>query len=65
MAMRSPVRGLRPWRVGRVLVVKLPKPGMETFSPCTSASPMAAKTAPTTLSAVALVLGGLRGHVGA
>ena len=54
MAMLSPVAGFRPWRADRLRVAKLPKPAMVTFSPRASASPMAAKTALTTLSALAL-----------
>ena len=39
MAMLSPVRELRPVRVARVRVVKLPKPAMATVSFLASASP--------------------------
>ena len=53
--MLSPVAGLRPWRAARLRVANVPKPAIETVSPRASASPMVANTAPTTLSAVALV----------
>ena len=51
MAMASPVQGLRPWRVGRLFVVNVPKPAMETGSPLARLSPTAAKTAATIRSA--------------
>ena len=54
MAMLSPVCGLRPWRAVRVLVVKVPKPGMTTLSSRASASGMAENRASTALWACAL-----------
>lgn len=42
-----PVRGLRPDRAGRLLVVNVPNPAIRTFSPSASASPVASDTAST------------------
>ena len=52
--MLSPVRGLRPWRAGRLLVEKVPNPAMVTVSSLARASLMAENTAFTAPSAVAL-----------
>ena len=54
MAMASPVRGLRPWRAGRIFVVNVPKPAMETSSLLARLPPTAAKTAATIRSAEVL-----------
>ena len=43
MAISSRVRGLRPRRAGRLVVVKVPKPAIETASPFARLSPTAAK----------------------
>ena len=50
--MLSPVRGLRPWRAGRLWVEKVPKPAMATVSSLASASPMTESATVTTLLAV-------------
>ena len=55
MALRSPVRGLRPSRGGRVLVEKVPNPAMVTVSPFASVSVMVVNTALTAASEAALV----------
>ncbi len=54
MAMASPVRGLRPWRAGRLFVVNVPQPAMETGSPLARLSPTATKTTATIRSAEVL-----------
>ena len=46
MAMRSPVRGFRPSRAGRLFLVNVPKPMMATVSPRSSASPMTSTSCP-------------------
>ena len=48
----SPVLGLRPVRVGRLLVPKVPNPGSRTSSPSASASPTMANTPSTASLAV-------------
>ena len=40
MGMLSPVRGLRPWRAARRLVLNVPKPAMATLSPSAGTSAM-------------------------
>ena len=55
MAMGSPVRGFRPVRAGLDFAANLPKPGTVTISPRASASPMAANTASTAVSAARFV----------
>ena len=54
MVMLSPVRGLCPWRAGRLLVEKVPNPAMVTVSSLAKASLMVEKTAFTALSATDL-----------
>ena len=54
MAMLSPVRGLRPWRAGRFLVVNVPNLATATVSSLARVSAMVENTALTTRSAVDL-----------
>ena len=49
--MASPVRGLRPFRAERCLMVNVPNPAMATVSPAARASAMAENMALTAVSA--------------
>ena len=54
MLRDSPVRGFHPWRSGRSLVVKVPKPAMGTVSSCARASLIDENTSSSTLVPVDL-----------
>ena len=54
MAMGYPLRGMRPRRAARSVVVNVPNPGMDTPSPLANASPIAANAALTVRSSCVL-----------